>query len=104
MALLETMDSVLDALDRKNTIILVFIDLFKAFDTVIHNILLSKLYHYGIRGLVYDWFNNYLCNKLQYVGVGDVCSNMLPIIYGVPQGSIFGPLLFLLYVNNLTVC
>ena len=71
MTLIETLDRVSHALDRKNTTIGVFIDLSKAFDTSNHNIL-SKLHHYGIRGLAYDWFKNDLSNRLQYVKVGSI--------------------------------
>ena len=71
MTLLVTIDRVLDALDRSNTAIEVLIDLPKASDSVNHNIL-SKLEHYGIIGLSYDWFNNYFSSRLQYVEVGGV--------------------------------
>ena len=94
-------DHVLDAFDNDRFTLSVFLDLSKAFDTVDHSILLNKMYYYGVRGHSYQWFESYLSNRSQYVYMNSGTSTKLNINCGVPQGSILGPLLFLIFVNDI---
>ena len=101
-ALIDIQSKILDALENNETPCCVLLDFAKAFDTVNHSILLGKLYHYGIRGLPHDLISSYLNNRTQYVSANGQLSNVGQISYGVPQGSILGPLLFLVYINDIS--
>ena len=93
-------ESIRHVLDRNNFACGVFIDLREAFDTMDHNILLKKLYHYGIRGKATEWFNLYLSNRSQFVSINGFVSEAKTINIDVPQGSVLGPLPFPIYIND----
>ena len=100
-AIIMLVDKITRSLDAGDIVISVFLDLKKAFDTVDHHILFKKLYAYGIRGKVLKWFHSYLFNRSQYVIYDDMQSETHHVKCGVPQGSIMGPLLFIIYMNDI---
>jgi len=100
-ASLEIIDIITKNLDDDKIPLGIFLDLSKAFDTLNHEILIEKLNYYGIQNTELKWFNNYLTDRLQFVNFDNVNSDMLPITTGVPQGSILGPLLFIVYMNDI---
>ena len=100
-SLIEITEKIKESIDKNKYGCGIFIDLRKAFDTVNHDILLKKLDHYGIRGTALDWYKCYLKDRLQYVFLNGESSDRETITCGVPQGSVLGPLLFLVYINDL---
>ena len=101
MAIMDMVEKVRSAWAVKNVALGVFVDLKKAFDTVDHTVLLQKLEHYGVRGKALGLFKSYLADRMQYVCYGGYESERGKVECGVPQGSVLGPLFFILYVNDM---
>ena len=101
LASIEVVQTIINIMDKNELPLNIYIDLSKAFDSLNHKILLDKLKHYGIRGKSNDLLKNYLNERVQYVELNETRSNFCKIRCGVPQGSILGPLLFIIYVNDI---
>ena len=101
MAVLDVVNMIQKELYDDNFVIGVFMDLQKAFDTITYDTLLSKLEHYGFRGFTASWFRSYLVGRSQYTAINGNDSLTKIITCGIPQGTVLGPLLFLLYINDI---
>ena len=98
---MELIDRKTHELDLGYTPINIYIDLSNAFDTLDHNILISKLHHYGIKGAALQLLISYLSNRKQFVQYGDILSQKTDILMDVPQGTILGPFLFIIYIKDM---
>ena len=88
-------------IDNNKAVFSMYLDFRKAFDSINHSILLEKLHFYGVRGLAYKWFKSYLADRRQYVHINGTKFSLRMLSHSIPQGSNLGPLLFLIYINDL---
>ncbi len=102
-AIIELVPKIIDNFENNNTMIAIFLNLSKAFDTIDHEILLHKSEYYGVRGIALDLFISYLKNRKQYTEINGVTSEMKSINCGIPHGSVLGPLLFLIHINDMPI-